>query len=116
QAEPRFKSAASVTRMAAGLDVAGGLDAIVVADLATSEDATTLAGQVTQSLRDAKKNPEILMLGLGPYLDGVSTKGVGSSFEVRVALTTAQAGDLLDRAAAFLKLAREGSVPGFRGR
>jgi len=116
QAEPRFKSAASVTRMAAGLDVSKGLDAVIMADLANSDDAVALAGQVTQSLRDAKKNAEILMLGLGPYLEGVSTKGVGSTFEVRVALTEPQVGDLLDRAAAYLKLAREGSVPGFRGR
>lgn len=112
-AEPRFKSAASVTRMAAGLDVTKGLDALVLADLAKEGDAATLAAQVTESLRDAKKNAEVLMLGLGPYLDAVTTKGAGSTFEVHIGLTTTQVNDLLERAAAYLKLSRAGVVPGF---
>ena len=41
-----------------------------IADVATADGARALASKVTESLRDAKRNPQVLMLGLGPYLDG----------------------------------------------
>jgi hypothetical protein len=112
--EPRFKSAASLSRMAGALDVSQGLSATLLGDMGSAADAQALAGQVTDSLRDAKKNPEVLMLGLGPYLDGVSAKAAATSFEIHATLTDAQVKDLLGRAAAYLKLARQGLVPGFR--
>jgi len=113
-ADPRFGSAASVSHLAVGVDLEKGFNALVQADLASAADAQGLATQVTQTLRDASKNAEVLMLGLGPYLDGVSTKANGTSFEVRASLSEAQASDLLARAAAFLKLMRQGTIPGFR--
>lgn len=114
QAEARFKSAASLSRMAAALDVGHGLHATLVGDLGSPADAQALAVQIGDSVRDAKKNPEILMLGLGPYLDGVSAQAKGASFTANAVLSDAQVRDLLGRAAAYLKLARAGSAPGFR--
>jgi hypothetical protein len=113
QTEARFKSAASISRLAAALEVTKGFQATLLGDLGSAADAQALVGQMTDTVRDAKKNPQILMLGLGPYLDGVSAKAVGSSFEVRATLTDAQVTDLLGRAAAYLKLLRQGRVPGF---
>jgi hypothetical protein len=112
--EPRFKNAALLSRMAAALDVNQGLSATLLGDMGSATDAQALAGQVTDSLRDAKKNPEVLMLGLGPYLDGVTAKAAATSFEIHATLTDPQVKDLLGRAAAYLKLARQGLVPGFR--
>jgi hypothetical protein len=40
--------------------------------LTTAADARALAGKATEALRDAKRNAQVLMLGLGPYLDGVT--------------------------------------------
>jgi hypothetical protein len=114
QAEPRFKSAASISRLAAALDLGPGLSATLLGDLGNAADAQALVGQMTDTVRDAKKNPEILMLGLGPYLDGVTARAAGPSFEVHATLTDAQVIDLLGRAAAFLKLSRQGLIPGFQ--
>ena len=44
----------------------------MIADVATADAARALATKVTESLRDAKRNPQVLMLGLGPYLGGVT--------------------------------------------
>ncbi|HVR61252.1 MAG TPA: hypothetical protein VMU50_05100 [Polyangia bacterium] len=112
QAEPRFHSAASISHLGAALDLAHGLSATLLGDLGSAADAQALAAQITGSVRDAKKNPEVLMLGLGPYLDGVAAEASGASFTVRATLADAQVRDLLARASAYLKLARAGQAPG----
>ena len=66
-----------------------------------------------ETLRDAKRNAQILMLGLGPYLDGVTTRASDKRFEMHASLNEAQVDDLLSRLRAFLALARQGQVPGF---
>jgi hypothetical protein len=114
RAEARFQSAASITRMAAALDLTNGFAATLLGDLGSPADAQALVSQIAGSVRDAKKNPEVLMLGLGPYLDGVTAGAAGSSFNVHATLGDAQVRDLLARAAAYLKLTRTGDVPGFR--
>lgn len=113
QAEPRFQSAASVSHLAATLDLAHGFSATLLGDVGSADAAETLVRQMTETVRDAKKNPQVLMLGLGPYLDGVSAQAAGASFEVHATLTEPQVNDLLGRAAAFLKLAHQGLIPGF---
>jgi hypothetical protein len=111
--DPQLAGAASVMRMALGIDLGQGLDAVLMADLSNPADAQALATRVTDTLRDAKRNPQVLMLGLGPELDGVSSRADGASFQLKVGLGEAQVGDLLDRAGAFLSLARQGRAPGF---
>ena len=97
RANPEFHAAASVTRLRAGVALGAGLDATVVAELSNAPDAVALAGRVTASLREARRNPRILMMGLGPYLDAVSVKAAGPSVVVAVKLTASQAGDLAGR-------------------
>jgi hypothetical protein len=135
--DPRFAGAAAVMRMSlaielgagdagaqagagdaggdAGLDlgVPLGLDVTFTAELADAREATALVGKVTETLREAKRDPRVLMLGLGPDLDGVTSKAEGATFTVRVTLGNAQVSDLLQRAGAFLTLARQGRAPGF---
>ena len=53
------------------------------------------------------------MLGLGPYLGGVSARAVDRTFEVRATLGPEAVEDLVTRLAAMVALARAGSVPGF---
>jgi hypothetical protein len=53
------------------------------------------------------------MLGLGPYLGGVTARAAGRTFEVRAALGPEAVDDLVTRLAAMVALARAGSVPGF---
>ncbi len=85
-ADPRFAPAASVITLSVGVDFGKGLDAIVVATLATPADARMLATQATDALRDAKRNAQVLMLGLGPYLDGVTARANDKTFELKAGL------------------------------
>jgi hypothetical protein len=111
--DPKAHAAATLSTLVVGLDLERGLDALVTGDVATPADAAALAGKMQETLHDAKKNPQVLMLGLGPYLDGVSARAIDKRFELRASLNETQVDDLLERLAAFLKLARQGQVPGF---
>jgi hypothetical protein len=111
--EPRFAAAATVMTLAAGLDLGRGLQAVLLADTATTPDAQQLAARAQETLRSAKRNAQVLMLGLGPYLDGVTARAVDHSFELRVTLTEPQLDDIFARLGAALSLARRGRAPGF---
>ena len=92
-----------------------GLEAELKADVATAEGAKSLASKVTESLRDAKRNPQVLMLGLGPYLDGLSARSADRTFELHASLNEAAVDDLVGRVAAMLQLAKNEAIPGFPG-
>jgi hypothetical protein len=113
QSDPKLALAASLTNVVVGIDLPGGLDAVVVGDVATPADAQTLATKMQETLRDAKRSAQVLMLGLGPYLDGVTARAVDARFELRATLGAPQVDDLLGRLGAFLALARQGHAPGF---
>jgi hypothetical protein len=91
----------------------GGLDAVFSADLATPQEAAALADKVVAALRDAKRDPRLLMLGIGPDLDSVASKAEGRTFSVQIKLDEAQVTDLFQRVSALLTLARQGQIPGF---
>jgi hypothetical protein len=112
-AEPRFKNAAAVSSLALGIDLDRGLQAVLLADVATPADAQGLAAKVQETLRDSKRNAQVLMLGLGPYLDGVTARAAGRTFELRAGLGEPQLDDLIARLGALATLARQGRVPGF---
>jgi len=138
--DPRFEGAAAVMRMSLAIELASGvvdggaaiadaaadggegafdagiplgLDVTFTAELADAKEAAALVSKVTETLREAKRDPRVLMLGLGPDLDGVTSKAQDTTFTVRVVLGNAQVTDLLQRAGAFLTLARQGRAPGF---
>jgi hypothetical protein len=111
--DPQMASAASVATMGLAIDLGKGMDAVLTADLATPADAQALVARANETLRDARRNPQVQMLGLGPNLDGVTARADGSTFQLHAALSEAQVFDLFARAAAFLALARQGAMPGF---
>ncbi|HEY5090244.1 MAG TPA: hypothetical protein VIK30_09745 [Polyangia bacterium] len=112
-ADSQFTDAAAIMTLSLGIDLGKGLEADLLADVATAGEAASLASNVTQSLRDAKRNAQVLMLGLGPYLDGVSARAVDHTFEVRAVMGEAAFDDLLARLSGLLALARGTPVPGF---
>jgi len=111
--EPRFANAAAVLTLALGVDIGPGLEAVLLAEVETMQDAQGLARKVQETLRDAKRNAQVLMLGLGPYLDGVTARAINRTFELRASLTEPQLDDLLTRLGALVTLARQGRAPGF---
>jgi hypothetical protein len=103
-ANPRFGAAASVSRMAGAISLGPGLDADLVAELSNEADAKALVAQIDAFTRDAKTNPQILILGLGSYVQAVSAVAEGPNVRLRLGLAAAQVKDLLSRLAAFARL------------
>jgi hypothetical protein len=95
------------------LVVGGGGWATRMADLSDAKEAQALVGKVNETLQGAKRDRRVLMLGLGPDIDGVTSRADGTTFSLRMSLGETQVADLLERAAAFLSLARQGRAPGF---
>jgi hypothetical protein len=111
--DPQFSDARSILTLSASVDLGKGLEAQLLADMATAAEAKSLALKVTESLRDAKRNPEVLMLGIGPYLDGVTATAVDHAFTVHATLTEPAFDDLLARLGGLLALMRSGApLPG----
>jgi hypothetical protein len=112
-ADPQTRAAASLVNLVVGIDLGKGLSALVEGDVGTAADAQALVAKLQDTLRDAKRSAQVLMLGMGPYLDGVTARAHDRTFELRASLTEPQVDDLLTRLGAFLSLARQGHVPGF---
>lgn len=110
-ADPKYADAANVQTLSAGLNLGKGLEAVLHADLSTPAQARALADRVTGSIRDAKKNPEVLLLGLGPYLDGVTAGSADRGFDLHAGLNEAAFDDLLARLGGLMALARSGGGP-----
>jgi hypothetical protein len=104
--DPAHDSAASVTRLAASADLGPGLTADLVADLSNAADARVLVERIQASVREAKRNAKVLMLGLGPYLEALSARAEGSTLRVTLALSEPQMRDLVDRLIGLLRVAR----------
>jgi hypothetical protein len=112
-ADSQFADAAAIMTLSVGLDLGRGLDAVLLAEVATAAQATSLASNVNQSLRDAKRSPQMLMLGLGPTLDGIGARALDHTFELHAVLGEPAFDDLLARLSGLLALARGAAVPGF---
>ena len=111
--QPGFAEAATINTLSAAIDFGKGMEATLIADVATPDAARALATKVTEALRDAKRNPQVLMLGLGPYLGGVTARASDRTFEVRATLGPEAVEDLVTRLGALVALARTGTPPGF---
>jgi hypothetical protein len=111
--DPQFSDAAAILTLSASVDLGKGLEGQLLADLATAAEAKSLALKVTESLRDAKRNPQALMLGIGPYLDGVTATAADHAFTVHAMLSEPAFDDLLARLGGLLALMRSGgAIPG----
>jgi hypothetical protein len=111
-ADPARDSAASVTRMAAAVDLGPGLTAELVADLSNAADARALVARIQTTVREAKRNAQVLVMGLAPYLDALTVTAEGPQLRVTLTLAESQVKDLLDRVAGILRLSRGQGGPG----
>ena len=111
--DPALASGGGISRLALGADVASGLRAKLTADLGTRQQAETMTSQVAAAVRAAKQSPQVLLMGVGPYLDGVSARATDVTAEIAIKLSEAQVADGVERLRALLALARQAPVPGF---
>src|SRR5262249_12240567 len=59
-AQPGLAEAAKINTLSASIDFGKGMDATLIADVATADAARALATKATESVRDAKRNPQVL--------------------------------------------------------
>jgi hypothetical protein len=102
-ADPRFGVQASVMRFAAGADLSPGIAGELHAELSNAADARAMAGRVTSFVREAKKSPQALLLGAGPYLDVVRAEAAGSTATVKIRLDEPLTRELVNRLSGFLR-------------
>lgn len=112
-ADPQLASGGGITTLALGVDLGAGLQAKLFADLGTRQQAETMTTQVTSAVRAAKQSPQVLLMGIGPYLDGITARTSDVTAHITVKLSDVQVADALERLRAFLTLARQAPVPGF---
>lgn len=105
-ADPKLTSAASVMRLAGGADLGPGLTAELVADLSNAADARALVARVQTTVRESKLNAQVLMMGLGPYLDALAATADGPRLRVTLTLSPDQVQELIERLNGLVRLAR----------
>lgn len=104
--DPRFSDAASVMRLSAFASFQAGLHAELVADLASTTDAVHLARRMAVYLNQAKRHPQVLLLGLAPYLEAVHLEPRRSRLHASLDLPLTQLADFVERIEALAHQAR----------
>jgi hypothetical protein len=105
-ASPRYGVEASVMRLGAALDLGPRLEGDLVAELSNADDARALVAKVEAFARDARSNPQVLLLGAGPYLDAITAKAEGPNARIHVGLDEARTTELLTRLEGLARLRR----------
>jgi hypothetical protein len=104
--DPRFPDAASIMRISAFASFEAGLHVEVIADLASSDDAVHLTKRLTVYLNQAKRHPQVLLLGLAPYLEAVHLETRRSRLHASLALQLGQLADFIERIVGLFHLLR----------
>ena len=108
-ADSRYAAAAAVAHVAVTVDLHDGFAASAFADLSTKEAAIALAAELDNYVRQAKQSPKLLLMGLGPWLNGIATRVRGPQVNVTVKLDASQTQSVADQLSALIQMARNKS-------
>jgi hypothetical protein len=103
KADPMLSTAATMKDVFGSMDFQKGVSAEANIDLATENDAKELAAKATAQLLEAKKNPQLMMMGMAGFLDTVKVESKAATFRVSFELTQQQVDDLINRVKGILK-------------
>jgi hypothetical protein len=103
KADQHLAAAASMKDVFGSIDFQKGIAADVSMDLATENDAKEVAAKATAQLLEAKKNPQLMMIGMANFLEAVKIESKGPTFHVTFELTQQQVDDLINRVKGLLK-------------
>jgi hypothetical protein len=101
--DPNLSAASSMKDVFGSIDFAGGFAADLNVDTASDSDAKELAAKVTEQLVETKRNPQIMLMGMAPFLDGVKVESKGPTFRTTINLTQSQVDDLINRVKGLMK-------------
>ncbi len=103
-ADARFEAASTVSRVTISLSLENGLGILGRAELSTAEHAASLASQLQRFALEARQSPQVLLLGLGPWLQGVRVVAEGPQVTAHVQLSPDQTQTLIERLTGLLAL------------
>jgi hypothetical protein len=106
-ADPKLAVASNVARIGISFDFKDGVNVLARAELSTKESARSLASEINNYIQEAKQSPKLLLMGIGPWLDGLAARAEGPHVQIDLKLDAAQAQSLADRMGALVKLARK---------
>ncbi len=101
--DPQMAAAKSMKDVFGSLDFTSGFAADLVVDLGSEADAKELTTKTTAQLMEVKKSPQLMMMGMASFLDGVKIDSKAASYHVAVNLTQPQVDDLVNRVRGLLK-------------
>ncbi len=101
--DPQMAAAKSMKDVFGSLDFSSGFSAEFVVDLGSEADAKELTTKTTAQLMEVKKSPQLVMMGMASFLDGVKIDSKGVAYHVAVNLTQPQVDDLVNRMRGLLK-------------
>jgi hypothetical protein len=101
--DPNLAAAASMKNVFGSIDFASGFAADINVDTASDADAKELAAKVTGQLMETRKSPQMMMMGLAGFLDGVKVDAKGPTFHVGINFTQQQVDDLINRVKGLMK-------------
>jgi hypothetical protein len=101
--DPHLAAAATMKDVFGSVDFASGVAADINVDNATENDAKELAAKATAQLLEVKKSPQLMMMGMSGFLDGIKVDSKGATFHVGVNLNQQQVDDLISRIKGLLK-------------
>jgi len=112
--DPRLQAAATMKDVYASIDVKNGFSLTGAVDLAGEPEAKGLTAKVSEQIADAKKNPQMQMMGFTQYFDAVKVSSQAATFHLDVKLTQPQVDTLVAQVSGLLKTLGSG-IPGGGG-
>lgn len=101
--DPQLAPAATMKDVFGSVDFASGVAADLNLDNAGENDAKELAAKATAQLLEVKKSPQLMMMGMSAFLDGVKIESKGATFHIGINLNQQQVDDLINRVKGLLK-------------
>jgi major membrane immunogen (membrane-anchored lipoprotein) len=95
--DPNLSAAGSMKDAFGSVDFAGGFAADLNVDLGSDADATEMQKKITEQLTESKKNPQVMMMGLAPLIDGIKIEAKAATFHVAVNYNQQQVEDIITR-------------------
>jgi len=108
---PDLKAAGSMKDFCGSADFAGGFKLESAIALGNDADATELAGKLKEQVALSRSNPQVQLLGLSRYFDGLRVTSQASVLHIDIKLDQPGVDDLVDRLSGLLK-SIGGALPG----
>jgi hypothetical protein len=103
KSDPNFAPLASMKSIIGSMNFDKGFAADIGVDTGGESDAREIADKLKVQLDGMKRNPQVLMMGLGSMVDGIKVGTRGSTITLNVNFTQQQVDDLIARVKGMLK-------------